>query len=566
MTHATLLSRDVDVYAVVEVSYADPGGTAVWVDESAYLQALSVSRGRSTELDQPQVGRIVVEFDNQDGHFDPTNISSPHYPNVAPVRRIRVRSVVDTGRTSFTVRSSRVRDDDNVVLRAAPTEIPLFSGLVEEWQQSWLDDGAKAAAAAAAVDGLSTIAAAQYTATGLSAELSGARIARVLDGIGWPAADRLLDSGVVQIVGGNVDAKALTHIQDVAKSEGGLLFVDTLGRVVFLDANRSVVVNATNTWGESDAELAYGGLTVVYDDARIWNDIIVETAGDTTSTSSDSSSIARFYRRSLVMSSLINLDADRNARANALLAAYKDPKIRVAEMQPSPETLDEWVRIFRAELGDGLRVRRRPPGGGLIEQDSTIEGINVDFLATAEQRVKWRLSGIVDSLAARVFYLGTTTSDLSGGADFNRYLDTEPGQVSSIAVSVAPSSTETSYGFTADGAIPVGVDTVGSYSVRVRVVVPPGQDGDKLYLSVRLRRVNSGGTVQASSSEGYGGSQVLYQVGIKTFNLSSIDLGTWASGDRLRVDYIFSNESSSQTPTVTIEAGSTDCEVITPLV
>jgi hypothetical protein len=409
--HEVMTSWNTDVYAAVEVSYEDPGDPPVWVDETAYLNKLSISRGRSTELTRTGAGRAAVEFNNQDAHFDPTNVSSPHYPDVLPIRRIRCYAVVDTARESFRLRSSRLRDGDAV--RAQPFRIPLFNGLIESWVQTWPDEGARSVVLADAVDGLSTVAAAQYVDTDVPAELSGTRIARVLDDIDWPAADRSVSPGIVQIVpAADIDANSLNHLQDVVDSEGGVLFVDTLGRFVFVDADYVPSLNDPDVWGDANDESGYESVAVSYDVDRVWNDIRVETADATTATATDAASIVRFFRRTMTLASLIDLDVDRSYGAYVLLAAYAEPRIRVTEVVPSASTPDEWVRVFRSELADEKRVRRRQPSGSLIEQDSRIEGIDIDFIATGEQKVSWKLSPAGRALGFWVLddgVLGTST-------------------------------------------------------------------------------------------------------------------------------------------------------------
>ncbi len=70
------------------------------------------------------------------------------------------------------------------------------------------------------------------------AVLSGTRVADVLYELGWPASLTDLDAGQVTVIeyvpaeGGEV---ALKHLQDVAESDGGIIFVGGLGKVVFQD-------------------------------------------------------------------------------------------------------------------------------------------------------------------------------------------------------------------------------------------------------------------------------------------------------------------------------------------
>jgi hypothetical protein len=78
---------------------------------------------------------------------------------------------------------------------------------------------------------------------------------------------------------------------------------------------------------------------------------------------------------------------------------------------------------------------------------------------------------------------------------------------------------------------------------------------------VEIARINSSGTVQGSTFTS--AEQSLGTTGVKTFTFTSANLGTWTTGDRLRVSYIFRN--TAKTPqTVTIGTGTTNEEVITP--
>lgn len=61
-----------------------------WQDISAYVSAFDGKRGRSFELDSIQAGTLNLTVDNTSGAFDPTNTSSPYYPNVKPLKRVKV--------------------------------------------------------------------------------------------------------------------------------------------------------------------------------------------------------------------------------------------------------------------------------------------------------------------------------------------------------------------------------------------------------------------------------------------------------------------------------------------
>lgn len=154
------------------------------------------------------------------------------------------------------------------------------------------------------------------------------------------------------------------------------------------------------------------------------------------------------------------------------------------------------------------------------------------------------------------YFLSSVASDLGGGADFSNKLDSDPFFGAGLAVAVAASATETSYGFT-EQLVPGRRGSVGlqEYTHTVNVLVSANME-----LKLRLRRISPSGTVQASSSQT--AAQSLNSTGIKTFEIYA-DLGSFESDERLRVDYEFRDLSGSGT-TVTIEVNTGDSYLKVP--
>lgn len=71
------------------------------------VAAISSRRGRQFELDAIQAGEASVLLRNRDGYVDPQNVSSPYYPSIAPMKRVRA------------------------VRHQAGVRYPLFDGLIE---------------------------------------------------------------------------------------------------------------------------------------------------------------------------------------------------------------------------------------------------------------------------------------------------------------------------------------------------------------------------------------------------------------------------------------------------
>lgn len=78
----------------VEVSpTTDPFDDAPsWEDETAHVRGITYSRGRQQELDVIQPGTATITVDNSARRFDPNNTAGPHYPNLLPGKRVRIRT------------------------------------------------------------------------------------------------------------------------------------------------------------------------------------------------------------------------------------------------------------------------------------------------------------------------------------------------------------------------------------------------------------------------------------------------------------------------------------------
>ncbi|MFF2551816.1 hypothetical protein ACFVUS_12500 [Nocardia sp. NPDC058058] len=113
-------------WATISVQINFSGST--WTDVTAYVQAIEAKRGRQYELDEPRAGTLKIQLENRDGRFDPTNASSPYFPNVLLYKGIRI--ICTNG--SFT----------NTI----------WFGYVERWPQAYRDAGNWQVSALGAVD------------------------------------------------------------------------------------------------------------------------------------------------------------------------------------------------------------------------------------------------------------------------------------------------------------------------------------------------------------------------------------------------------------------------------
>lgn len=92
---------------------SDPGATPVWSDISDRMLGFTVNRGRQRELDRFVAGRLSLTLNNEDRAFDPTYTASPYYPNVVPMRRIKIQAT------------------------AGGVTYDVFTGYVDSWNQQY---------------------------------------------------------------------------------------------------------------------------------------------------------------------------------------------------------------------------------------------------------------------------------------------------------------------------------------------------------------------------------------------------------------------------------------------
>jgi hypothetical protein len=372
-------------------------GGITWTDVTPYVREWHVNRGRNHELDRVEAGRARVTFGNRDGRFDWNNASGPYYPNVTTGKRLRISATY------------------------ASVTYYIFDGSIESWPQVWsMGPLGDAEVTIRAIDAFKTLNLAKASAI-RSAETSGARISALLDAINWSAADRSIDTGISVVQAKTYDRdNALSALQEVELTEGGLLFVSGDGKVTFKDRTKFVLDaldTANYTWGDLGSERLYQSVgPLELSEANLWNEVVIQAPGKTTVDVTDSASRDAFTNGVYRVLSLSTLHESQNEmvdRANYLATRYATPRQRISEMS-IPTSIDYWDRLLDRELHSKLRARKRPVGGGTIEQDSFVEGINhdVDYRHGTKWLVSLNLSPLDE--VATYWVLGDTTYSVLG--------------------------------------------------------------------------------------------------------------------------------------------------------
>lgn len=364
------LGPNFPTYSIEVAFLSDPSSTpTIWEDIAPWARSISVRRGRSDELARVEAGTVSIVIDNADRRFDPLNTLGPYYPNVVPMRRIRIRATW------------------------ASVTYPIFVGFVESWQPIWVGDtGNDAAVEIRCVDLFKSLNLFELQGPAYSQELTGTRVTNVLNTIGWPAGERIIDAGTHTCAAEALDAQtgrspvigsALAYMDQIAVAEGGLIFVDREGKIVFQDRrhrqdNQGSVLA---TFGDGSSEINYEELDADYDDSGLYNEIIVSYrpseyhAINTFDIVSDATSQARYLKRSLSKESRSIFPGEAAAVGAGYLHASKDAALRFPRLSLDPVGA-EWASILPLELSSRVTVKRRPPGSiEVISRDGHVEGI-----------------------------------------------------------------------------------------------------------------------------------------------------------------------------------------------
>lgn len=227
----------------------------------------------------------------------------------------------------------------------------------------------------------------QKATSPLVSQASGTRIGVILDAIGWPSADRSLETGnsTLQAVGDSyVTDSALASIQTVTDTEAGLFFIDPAGVATFYQ-RQHLLTTATSTtsqatFGDSGSELGYrfGSDSLVFDDEDIWNEIRTQRVGGIEQIASSVTSQTSYGKRTLTKTELLTVsDSEVLDNANWLLAHYKDPIHRLPDLLTTPERAPTtlYPQALGRKLWDRVTGKRRPANSSTFSQDVMIEGI-----------------------------------------------------------------------------------------------------------------------------------------------------------------------------------------------
>ena len=358
---------------------------AVIVDVSNKVNRIETNRGRTALSDQFQTGSLTLRIVDQNGDFNPQNVSGPYYELLTPMKKVQITATYS-----------------GVIY-------PIFSGFITSYVTTYPDDSGEdlAMTTIQAVDAFRLAQLAQIsTVTGATAgDLSGTRVNEILDEIDWPATMRDVDAGLTTMQADpGTNRTALAALTTVANSEYGALYVDASGSFVFQDrAVTAGSIGGTPTvFADNGTGIAYFDASWILNDVLVFNKATITRTGGTAQVALNQASIDKYFLHSYFLDNLLmQTDAVALDYARAYVASRAETSIRVDSVVLDLYTPSYNTGIIAAldlDFFDPIKVITTQPGGSTLEKTLQIFGVRMNITPNSWKTTFTTLEPILDSL------------------------------------------------------------------------------------------------------------------------------------------------------------------------
>ena len=367
---------------------------SVIVDVSNRVNRIETNRGRTALSDQFQTGSLSLTIIDQNGDFNPQNVSGPYYNLLTPMKKVQITATYGS------------------------VIYPIFSGFITSYVTRYPDESSAdlATTTIEAVDAFRLAQLAQIsTVTGATAgDLSGTRVNKILDEIDWPATMRDVDAGLTTMQADpGTNRTALQALSTVALSEYGALYVDGSGSFVFQD--RSVTagsIGGTPTvFADNGTGIEYFDASWILNDVLVFNKATITRAGGTAQVALNQTSIDKYFLHSYFQDNLLmQTDAVALDYAQAYVASRAETSIRVDAIVLDLYTPNYNTGIIAAldlDFFDPIKVITTQPGGSLLEKTLQIFGVKMNVSPNSWKVQFTTLEPVIDSFILNDTIYGT---------------------------------------------------------------------------------------------------------------------------------------------------------------
>ena len=362
------------------------------VDLTPDVYSISIRRGRNIMKDTYEAGTAIVRVLDPLGYFNPQSATSPYYPYLTPLRKLRVSATTDTA-THF-----------------------LFSGYVNDYRYYFPQGQETAYVDILCTDGFRLLQMANVgtipdTAAG---QTTGTRMEKILDDVQWPSSMRSIATGQNTCIADPATIRTtLEAVKNVEFSEGmGAFYMSPDGTATFKD--RSEVVGSLGTTAiefDQTGNIPYKNVKYAFDDKLIINSVTFNRVGGTPQLVYDQASIDAYFPHSLTQENLV-AETDEIvaniAREYVTTRAYTT--IRIDEM--TVDLLDPAVptdTMIALDYFDNLKITNVTQEGSTIVKTLQAQGISWDITPNKMTATITSLEPIADG-----FIIGSSSYGIIG--------------------------------------------------------------------------------------------------------------------------------------------------------
>jgi len=350
-------------------------GTTEFASVMDSVTTITAKRGRRDIGDTFSAGTMTFTIQDVDGVFNPFDENSPYYdtaesqPGLAPMRQVKL-------------------------IRYSATDVPelLYSGYVVNYDYNFALGGLDTVTVYCA-DQFYLLSQTYLDAYNPSAELSGARINTILSlpEVNFPLASRDIATGTVELghdssynvaAGTNV-LQYISQINDTA--EFGRLFMSRAGILTFEPRVGTTLSGSVADFHDDGTNYKYRGVGISFEADSVINRSVVTGLNGTTSTASDTTSIAQYFiQTSSITNSLLHEAGSIATAASYLLNPQPEARYTSVETAFLMLTTAQKDTLATVDIGDTITIEKTFPSGAgttQLAQELSIEGIEhyLDF-------------------------------------------------------------------------------------------------------------------------------------------------------------------------------------------
>ena len=349
-----------DKYGVIGVSQLGSSAVPIpIVDLTPNVRNITINRGRNILSDQYTAGDAVVRVIDPDGAWNPQNTSSPYYPYLVPLRKIRISATTSTA------------------------DAFLFSGYTTEYRYTFPTGQEVGYVEIYCSDAfkLFNLAQVETVADSGAGQSTGTRISKILDQIGFPTNMRTLATGnsLCQADPGTLRT-ALGALKNVEYSEGiGAFYIDGSGTAVFKSRNEVVSsISGTPIEFNQTTGIPYRSLVYAFDDKLIINQCNIKRYGSASAQFAENAdSVTKYFPHQYSAQDIV-VDTDASALniARTYVATRAETTIRIDAM--TVDLLDPNVptdTMIGLDYFQNCRITNVGEAGSTIVKTLQVQGL-----------------------------------------------------------------------------------------------------------------------------------------------------------------------------------------------